>query len=134
MTLFPTTGTRVRGLGSPGINSSAATTKGHGFYRGWQPLPRPSTGRSRGRGRKGGHLPRRTRPKDRLALGQETSHCRRRTLHPRLHPDLLQDPDARFHDLGLDHVSRHTCPDASKRCHVRQLEAFGYTVTLAPGV
>jgi hypothetical protein len=48
--------------------------------------------------------------------------------------DLLQDPDARFRDLGLDHVSRHTGPDASSRCHVRQLEAFGYTVTLAPGV
>ncbi|MDQ6741274.1 MAG: IS110 family transposase [Actinomycetota bacterium] len=45
---------------------------------------------------------------------------------------LLQDPDARFHDLGADHFSRHTNPDARKRNHVRQLEALGYTVTLTP--
>ena len=45
---------------------------------------------------------------------------------------LLQDPDARFHDLGADHFSRHNNPDTSKRNHVRQLEALGYTVTLTP--
>lgn len=45
---------------------------------------------------------------------------------------LLQDPDARFHDLGADHFNRHTNPDSSKRNHVRQLEALGYTVTLTP--
>ena len=45
---------------------------------------------------------------------------------------LLQDPEARFHDLGADHFSRHTNADTSKRNHVRQLEALGYTVTLTP--
>lgn len=45
---------------------------------------------------------------------------------------LLQDLDARFHDLGADHFSRRTNPDSSKRNHVRQLEALGYTVTLTP--
>jgi transposase len=45
---------------------------------------------------------------------------------------LLQDPDARFHDLGADHFSRHTNPDTRKRNHVHQLEALGYTVILTP--
>ena len=45
---------------------------------------------------------------------------------------LLQDPDARFHDLGTDHFTRRTNPDAKKRSHVRELEALGYNVTLTP--
>ena len=45
---------------------------------------------------------------------------------------LLQDPDARFHDLGPDYFSRRTNPDTKKNSHVRQLEALGYTVTLTP--
>lgn len=43
---------------------------------------------------------------------------------------LLQDPQTRFHDLGADHFSRHTNPDARKHNHIRQLEALGYNVTL----
>lgn len=45
---------------------------------------------------------------------------------------LLKDPDARFHDLGADHFSRRTAPESTKRGHIRQLEALGYTVTLTP--
>ncbi|MHA7289194.1 hypothetical protein ACX80V_06050 [Arthrobacter sp. MDT3-24] len=45
---------------------------------------------------------------------------------------LLENPDARFNDLGPDYFSRHTKPETSKRNHIRQLEALGYTVTLAP--
>jgi hypothetical protein len=45
---------------------------------------------------------------------------------------LLQDPDEPFHDLGTDHFSHRTKPDTSKRNHVHQLEALGYTVTLKP--
>lgn len=45
---------------------------------------------------------------------------------------LLEDPQARFHDLGPDHFSRHTNPDARKNNHIRQLEALGYNVTLTP--
>jgi transposase len=45
---------------------------------------------------------------------------------------LLQDPEARFHDLGPEHFSHRTNPDASKLNHVRQLEALGYAVSLTP--
>ena len=45
---------------------------------------------------------------------------------------LLQEPNAQFQDLGADHFSSRTNPDASKRNHIRQLEALGYTVTLTP--
>jgi transposase len=45
---------------------------------------------------------------------------------------LLQNPQTRFHDLGADHFSRHTNPDARKHNHIRQLEALGYNVTLTP--
>lgn len=45
---------------------------------------------------------------------------------------LLQDPEARFHGLGPGHFSYRVNPDASKRNHLRQLEAPGYTVTSDP--
>jgi transposase len=45
---------------------------------------------------------------------------------------LLQDSEARFHDLGPEHFSHRINPDASKLNHVRQLEALGYTVSLTP--
>jgi transposase len=45
---------------------------------------------------------------------------------------LLSDPDSRFHDLGPDFYDKRVTSDRRKRNHVRQLEALGYTVTLAP--
>jgi transposase len=45
---------------------------------------------------------------------------------------LLQDPEARYQDLGVDHYKRHVDSSAKKRGHIRQLEALGYTVTLTP--
>ena len=45
---------------------------------------------------------------------------------------LLADEDAHYTDLGADHFTRHLNPDSRKRNHIRQLEAPGYTVTLAP--
>jgi transposase len=45
---------------------------------------------------------------------------------------LLDDPDARFHDLGPDHYDRHVNTTAKRRNHIRQLEALGYKVTLEP--
>lgn len=45
---------------------------------------------------------------------------------------LLADPDAEFHDLGPDYHDRHLHHDRAKRNHIRQLEALGYHVTLAP--
>ncbi len=44
----------------------------------------------------------------------------------------LADEDIRFTDLGTDHFTKHTNPEATKRNHIRQLEALGYTVTLTP--
>lgn len=45
---------------------------------------------------------------------------------------LLSNPDAHFHDLGADFYDTHVNPERTKRNHVRQLEALGYTVTLTP--
>ena len=45
---------------------------------------------------------------------------------------LLSDPDARYRDLGADFYDNRINPERSKRNHVRQLEALGYTVTLNP--
>ena len=44
---------------------------------------------------------------------------------------LLADPTAQFHDLGPGFYTSRIDPDRRKRNHIRQLEALGYTVTLA---
>ncbi|MFP1629860.1 hypothetical protein ACLB9X_33025 [Streptomyces sp. 5K101] len=45
---------------------------------------------------------------------------------------LLSTPDTRFHDPGSDYYDTRIDPDRRKRNHIRQLEALGFTVTLAP--
>ncbi len=45
---------------------------------------------------------------------------------------LLSDPDARYTDLGSDFYDKRIDPERRKRAHVHQLQALGYTVTLAP--
>jgi transposase len=45
---------------------------------------------------------------------------------------LLTDPAARYHDLGAGYYASRTGKDRKTRNHIRQLEAPGYTVTLAP--
>jgi transposase len=45
---------------------------------------------------------------------------------------LLNDPAARFTDLGPGHYARHTDVSRKVRGHKRQLEALGYDVTLTP--
>jgi transposase len=45
---------------------------------------------------------------------------------------LLNDPDARFQDLGSDYYTRRIDPERRKRSHVHQLEALGYKVSLEP--
>lgn len=45
---------------------------------------------------------------------------------------LLNDPDARYLDLGSDYHARRLDPDRKTRDLVRQLQALGHTVTLAP--
>jgi transposase len=44
---------------------------------------------------------------------------------------LLADPAARFTDLGAGYYASRTDKDRKTRNHVRQLEALGFTVTLA---
>jgi len=45
---------------------------------------------------------------------------------------LLNDPQARFHDLGSDFYDGHLNTSNKKRNDIRQLEALGYKVTLEP--
>jgi transposase len=45
---------------------------------------------------------------------------------------LLADRTARYSDLGAGYYARRIDKDRKTRSHVRQLEALGYTVTLAP--
>jgi transposase len=45
---------------------------------------------------------------------------------------LLSDPDARFHDLGSDHYQRLVDKKRKTRDLIRQLQALGHDVTLAP--
>ena len=45
---------------------------------------------------------------------------------------LLADPAARYHDLGADYYASRIDKGKKARNHIRQLEALGYKVTLAP--
>jgi len=45
---------------------------------------------------------------------------------------LLNDRAARYRDLGPAWYANRTDKDRKTRSHIRQLEALGYTVTLAP--
>jgi transposase len=45
---------------------------------------------------------------------------------------LLADPAARYHDLGASYYASRIDTDRKTRNHVRQLEALGFSVTLAP--
>jgi transposase len=45
---------------------------------------------------------------------------------------LLSDRAARYHDLGSDYYTSQIDKHRKTRSHIRQLEALGYTVTLAP--
>lgn len=117
---------------SPGISSSAGKTKGNGSTgHGNRYLARVLGEAAVGVGRTDTFLGERYRRIARrrgkkraiVAVGRSILII---TWH------LLKDPDARFHDLGADHFSRRTAPESTKRGHIRQLEALGYTVTLTP--
>ena len=45
---------------------------------------------------------------------------------------LLADPAGRYHDLGVDYYASRIDKGKKARSHIRQLEALGFTVTLAP--
>lgn len=117
---------------SPGISSSAGKTKGNGSTgHGNRYLARVLGEAAVGVGRTDTFLGERYRRIARrrgkkraiVAVGRSILII---TWH------LLKDPDTRFHDLGADHFSRRTAPESTKRGHIRQLEALGYTVTLTP--
>ncbi|MCO4275907.1 IS110 family transposase [Pseudarthrobacter sp. HLT3-5] len=133
MSRFPTAGHLCSWAKfSPGINSSAGKTKGNGSTgHGNRYLARILGEAAVGAGRTDTFLGERHR---RLAKRRGKKRAivaiGRSILVIIWH--LLQDPEARFHDLGADHFSSRTNPDARKHNHVRQLEALGYTVTLTP--
>lgn len=133
MSRFPTAGHLCSWAKfSPGINSSAGKTKGTGSTgHGNRYLARVLGEAAVGAGRTDTFLGERHR---RLAKRRGKKRAivaiGRSILVIIWH--LLQDPEARFHDLGTDHFSSRTNPDARKHNHVRQLEALGYTVTLIP--
>jgi transposase len=45
---------------------------------------------------------------------------------------LLSDPTARFHDLGPDYYLSRVNKEMKVRNHIRQIEALGFTVSVAP--
>ena len=45
---------------------------------------------------------------------------------------LLNDPTARFTDLGHDHYARKVDKDKKLRSHLAQIQALGYDVTITP--
>jgi transposase len=45
---------------------------------------------------------------------------------------LLNDPAARYTDLGPDHYAKHADASRKTRSHIRQLQALGYDVALTP--
>ncbi|MET8130231.1 hypothetical protein [Streptomyces sp. NPDC005231] len=45
---------------------------------------------------------------------------------------LINDPDSRYQELGADWHQRHLNPARKTRDLVRQLQALGHEVTLAP--
>ena len=117
---------------APGINSSAGKTKGNGSTGHGDRYPARVLGEaavSAGRtdtflGERYRRIARRRGKKKAIvAVG-------RSILVIIWH--LLDDPDARFHDLGPDHYDRHVNTAAKRRSHIRQLEALGYKVSLEP--
>lgn len=133
MTRFPTAGHLCSWAKfSPGINSSAGKTKGNGSTgHGNRYLARALGEAAVGVGRTDTFLGERYRRIARRRGNKRAIVAVGRSLLVIIW-HLLQDPDARFHDLGADYYSRHNNPDTRKHNHVRQLEALGYTVTLTP--
>ncbi|MGO4189845.1 IS110 family transposase [Pseudarthrobacter sp. TAF60_1] len=133
MSRFPTAGHLCSWAKfSPGINSSAGKTKGNGSTGHGNPYLARILGEAAVGARK-----------THTFLGERHQRIARRRGKKRaivatgrsilvIIWHLLQNPDARFNDLGADYFSRRTNPDTKKNSHVRQLEALGYTVTLAP--
>jgi transposase len=133
MTRFPTPGHLCSWARfSPGINSSAGKTKGNGSSgHGNRYLARVLGEAAVIAGRTNTFLGERYRRlTKRRGKKRAIVAVGRSILVIIWH--LLQNPDTRFHDLGADHYSRRTNPDARKNSHVRHLEALGYTVTLTP--
>ncbi|MCG2624951.1 IS110 family transposase [Arthrobacter sp. I2-34] len=115
---------------SPGIKSSAGKTKGSGNTgHGNRYLARVLGEAAAGAGKTNTFLGERYR---RIARRRGKKRAIVAVGRPILVIvwQILNNPDALFHDLGANHFSRRLNPDAAKHAHVHQLEALGYTVTL----
>ena len=117
---------------SPGINSSAGKTKGNGSTGHGNPYLARILGEAAVMaGRTDTFLGERFRRITRRRGSKRAIVAVGRSILVIIW-HLLNDTDARFHDLGADYVTRHTNPETKKHNHIRQLEALGYTVTLTP--
>ena len=133
MSRFPTAGHLCSWAKfSPGINSSAGKTKGNGSTgHGNRYLARVLGEAAVGVGRTKTFLGERYRRLARRRGNKRAIVAVGRSILVIIW-HLLQNPDARFNDLGANHFGSRTNPDTRKHNHVRQLEALGYTVILTP--
>ncbi len=93
--------------------------------------PSPSSARASRCGRAGGRLAR--RPKDLPPSPSRLNRGYNRAPRGALIAwHLLANPAARNNDLGAGYYASRIDKDRKARNHVRQLEALGFTVTLAP--
>ena len=105
-------------------NRSGKTGKGNPYLKG-------SARRGRRHGRQDRYLPRRTLPASGPSPRQAQGHGRHRPLRPG-YRHLLTVRAARYHDLGASYHASRIDQYRKIRDHVRQFEALGYTVNLAP--
>lgn len=117
---------------APGINQSAGRTKGNGSTGHGNPYLAAALGEAAvSAGKTATFLGKRYR---RLATRRGKKRAvvavGRSILIIVWH--LLDDPQARYTDLGADYYERKANTARSRRNHIRQLEALGYTVTLEP--
>jgi transposase len=133
MTRFPTPGHLASWAKfAPGVKSSAGKNKGNGSTgHGNRYLARVLGEAAVGAGRTDTFLGARYRRLTRRRGKKKAMVAVGRSILTIIW-HLLNDPDARYKDLGPDHYDRRVSTTAKKRSHIRGLEALGYRVTLEP--
>ena len=101
-------------------------------HRQGQPLPERRARRRRRRGRQDEHLPRRTYRRIVKRRGKLKALVAVARSILVIVWNLLNDPTARFHDLGPDYHTNRIATERRMRNHIAQLTAMGYRVTLEP--
>ena len=97
-----------------------------------QPLPERRARRGRRRGRQNGHLPRRSYRRIVKRRGKLKALVAVARSILVIIWNLLNDPTARFRDLGADYHATRINTERRTRNYVTQLIAMGYRVTLEP--